>query len=84
MAKAKKAEQPETATDQESTLESAAKAVGAALGKIAVTTGIAHPPDAAPRPSGKLVAKDKPRLPRKEKKMVRKRKAQEALAAQSR
>jgi hypothetical protein len=64
---------PEPAPAGEDTLQKAAKAIGSALGTIAVKTGIAH---AEPQPSKKipkLVKKNKQRLPRKAKKQAKKR-----------
>jgi hypothetical protein len=52
-------------------LQDAAKAIGSTIGAIAKKIGIAETP---PKKSGKLVKKDKKRLPRREKK-----KAQKAL-----
>jgi hypothetical protein len=77
MATRKKAEpekeQPKEAasedTPQSATLQKAAKAIGSALGAIAVKTGIATPPK---KKIGKLVKKNKSRLPRKEKKQAKK------------
>ena len=74
MATRKKAEpekeQPNEAAGEE-ILQKAAKAIGSALGTMAVKTGIAHP--AAPKKKGKLVKKAKARLPRKEKKQAKKK-----------
>jgi hypothetical protein len=64
---------PEPAPAGEDTLQKAAKAIGSALGTIAVKTGIAH---AKPQPSKKipkLVKKNKQGLPRKAKKQAKKR-----------
>jgi hypothetical protein len=63
---------PAKQTGEGEVLEKAAKAIGSALGTIAVKTGIAHA-DAPPKKSGKLVKKDKKRLPRKEKKRAKKK-----------
>ncbi|HTW64097.1 MAG TPA: hypothetical protein VME17_05750 [Bryobacteraceae bacterium] len=63
---------PEKQSGEGEVLEKAAKAIGSALGAIAVKTGIAHA-DAPPKKSGKLVKKDKKRLPRKEKKRAKKK-----------
>jgi hypothetical protein len=78
MATKKKAEpKPEKAaappvqeTPQGEILQKAAKAIGSALGTLAAKTGIAHPPA---KKKGKLVKKDKKRLPRKEKKAAKKK-----------
>jgi hypothetical protein len=76
MATRKKAEpqteQPKEAAGEE-ILQKTAKAIGSALGTIAVKTGLAH---AEPTPSKKipkLVKKEKKRLPRKEKKQAKKK-----------
>ncbi len=83
MATRKKAEQekeqPQAAPAGNETLEKAAKAIGSALGTMAVKTGIAHPPTAPKKKIGKLVKKNKTGLPRKEKKAAKKK-----LAKQSR
>jgi hypothetical protein len=74
MATRKKAE-PETeqaTPPKEDTLQKAAKAIGSALGTMAVKTGIATPPK---KKIPKLVKKTKPRLPRKEKKQAKKKHA---------
>jgi hypothetical protein len=77
MATRKKAE-PEQAPPKEEVvdatppLQKAAKAIGSALGSIAVKTGIATPPK---KKIGKLVKKNKARLPRKEKKAAKKKAA---------
>ena len=75
MATRKKAEsekeQPKEAAGEE-VLQKAAKAIGSALGKMAVKTGIAHA-EGKPKKSGKLVKKAKQRLPRKEKKLAKKK-----------
>jgi hypothetical protein len=84
MATRKKAEpekeQPQEAAAGNETLEKAAKAIGSALGAMAVKTGIAHPPPpTAPRKKiPKLVKKTKSRLPRKEKKQAKKKLAKSA------
>jgi hypothetical protein len=57
--------------DTTPTLQKAAKAIGSALGTMAVKTGIATPPK---KKIGKLVKKNKARLPRKEKKAAKKKK----------
>ena len=51
-------------------LETAAKAVGSALGTIAKTAGLAKPAGKSEKHPGRLVAKNKKRLPRKEKKRL--------------
>ncbi|HTB17471.1 MAG TPA: hypothetical protein VK708_05110 [Bryobacteraceae bacterium] len=76
MATRKKAEpekeQPKEAAGEE-ILQKAAKAIGSALGTVAVKTGLAHP-TTPPKPKiGKLVKKAKSRLPRKEKKQAKKK-----------
>jgi hypothetical protein len=72
--KAEKTEQPaqpETAAGEEPILQKTAKAIGSAIGKAAVKTGIVHP---TPKPKkGKLVKKAKTRLPRKAKKQAKKK-----------
>jgi len=84
MATRKKAEpekeQPEVATagatpENDDTLQKAAKAIGTALGTMAVKTGIAHPPTPPKKKIPKLVKKTKSRLPRKEKKQAKKKPA---------
>jgi len=64
-------EQPKEAAGEE-TLKKAAKAIGSAVGAIAVKTGIAHPETPPKKKVPKLVKKDKKRLPRKEKKQAKK------------
>ena len=71
MATKKKTEQEKEAAGEE-TLQKAAKAIGSAIGAIAVKTGIAHAPAPAKK-IGKLVKKAKKRLPRKEKKLAKKK-----------
>ena len=86
MATRKKAEpeteQPKEAAGGESpkadTLQKAAKAIGSALGTMAVKTGIVHPPTAPKKKIGKLVKKHKTGLPRKEKKAAKKKLAKQA------
>ncbi len=86
MATRKKAEpekeQPKEAggedTPQNATLQKAAKAIGSALGAMAVKTGIAHPQTAPKKKIGKLVKKNKTRLPRKEKKQAKKKLSKQA------
>jgi hypothetical protein len=82
MATRKKAEpeteQPKEAATGNETLEKAAKAIGSALGAMAVKTGIAHPPTAPKKKTPKLVKKTKSRLPRKEKKQAKKKQAKSA------
>ena len=74
----KKRIEPET---KDSTLATAAKIIGAAAGKIASLAGVAEPAP-APRPQTvstkipKLQKKDKPRLPRRQKKAQQKATAQ--------
>lgn len=68
MATKKKAGQ-EKETGGEQVLQNTAKAIGSALGSIAKKTGIANTP---PKKSGKLVKKDKKRLPRRQKKQAQK------------
>ena len=71
MATRKKAEQEKEADGGE-ILQKTAKAIGAALGTIAAKTGVVHA-GAPAKKSGKLVKKLKQRLPRKEKKELKKR-----------
>jgi hypothetical protein len=68
MATKKKAGQEKEAGGED-VLQKAAKVIGSALGTIAKKTGIAETP---PKKSGKLVRKDKKRLPRREKKRAQK------------
>jgi hypothetical protein len=81
MATRKKAEpekeQPKEAAGDD-TLQKAAKAIGSALGSMAVKTGLAHPATPPKKKIGKLVKKAKQRLPRKEKKLAKKRQAKSA------
>lgn len=56
-------------------LDKTAKVIGAALGAVAAKTGVAHPEK--PKKVGKLIAKDKKRLPRREKKRAQKAAAKE-------
>ncbi len=81
MATKKKAEpekeQPKEAAGEE-ILQKAAKAIGSALGTMAVKTGIAHPATPPKKKIGKLVKKNKARLPRKEKKKAKKKAAKSA------
>ena len=76
MATRKKAEpdkeQPKEAAGED-TLQKAAKAIGTALGTMAVKTGIAHPATPPKKRIPKLVKKAKQRLPRKEKKQAKKK-----------
>jgi hypothetical protein len=66
-------EQPKEAAGEE-ILQKAAKAIGSALGTMAVKTGIAHAEPTPPRKKiPKLVKKNKSRLPRKEKKLAKKK-----------
>lgn len=72
-----KAEKPEQAAQQperpaaEGILQETAKAIGTAIGKAAVKTGLVH---AAPKPKkGKLAKSGKKRLPRKAKKQAKKK-----------
>jgi hypothetical protein len=60
-------------SSNESPLVSAAKAIGKAAGKVASLAGV----EAPPKPSGRLVKKNKAHLPRKMKKAQKK--AQAAL-----
>jgi hypothetical protein len=71
MATRKKAE-PENEPASGEMLQKAAKAIGSAIGTIAAKTGIATPPK---KKIGKLVKKNKARLPRKEKKLAKKKAA---------
>jgi len=77
MATKKKAEpdkeQPKAAAGEE-ILQKAAKAIGSAIGTVAVKTGLAHAEPTPPKKRiPKLVKKDKKRLPRKEKKAAKKK-----------
>jgi hypothetical protein len=76
MATRKKAEpdneQPKEAAGEE-ILQKTAKAIGSALGTIAVKTGLAHPEPTPSKKIPKLVKKEKKRLPRKEKKQAKKK-----------
>jgi hypothetical protein len=63
--------QPKEAAGEE-ILQKAAKAIGTALGKAAVKTGLAHP-ETKSKKIPKLVKKAKPRLPRKAKKQAKKK-----------
>jgi len=66
-------EQPKEAAGEE-ILQKTAKAIGSALGAMAVKTGIAHAGATPPKKKiGKLVKKAKSRLPRKEKKRAKKK-----------
>jgi hypothetical protein len=66
-------EQPKEAAGEQP-LQKAAKAIGSALGAMAVKTGIAHADPTPPRKKiPKLVKKNKSRLPRKEKKKAQKK-----------
>ncbi len=68
-------EQPQESAGEE-VLQKAAKAIGSALGKVAVKTGLAHAESTPPKKKiGKLVKKAKSRLPRKEKKLAKKKSA---------
>jgi hypothetical protein len=58
---------------KEDALQKAAKAIGSALGTMAVKTGIAHPTTPPKKKIPKLVKKTKQRLPRKEKKQAKKK-----------
>jgi hypothetical protein len=64
-------EQQNKAASGDDVLQKTAKAIGSALGKMAVKTGIAH--SEAPKKPGKLVKKAKKRLPRKAKKLAKKK-----------
>jgi hypothetical protein len=69
VAKEPKPKQPAAKAEDKGLLETAAEAIGSTLGTIAVKTGLAHPPK---KKIGKLLKKNKSRLPRKEKKRARK------------
>lgn len=78
-----KTEEPETTeATSEDVLTKTAKAIGSAIGTVAAKTGIAHAEaghtQAKPKTSGKLTAKSKQRLPRKEKKRLKKQGALQA------
>jgi hypothetical protein len=64
---------PEPAPGGEEILQKAAKAIGSAIGTIAVKTGIAHAATPPKKKIPKLVKKNKQRLPRKAKKQAKKR-----------
>lgn len=68
--KKKTAPEPNETAAEGPILEKAAKAIGAALGTFAARTGMAHPEP--PPKRGKLVSKNKKRLPRKQKKSLKK------------
>ena len=81
-AKPKGRKKPSKTEDTDSALTTAAKAIGAAAGKIAVATGIAEPAQARPQTKStkpkklpKLQSKNKSRLPRKQKKAMQKKAA---------
>jgi len=57
---------------EESVLVTAAKAIGRTAAKVATITGVAHPESPKKARPGKLVKKNKTRLPRREKKAQRK------------
>jgi hypothetical protein len=85
-AKPKGRKKPVKPEDTDSTLTAAAKAIGAAAGKVAVMAGIAEP---APKPQTKstkpakqpkLQSKNKSRLPRKQKKAMQKKAAAQSQA----
>jgi hypothetical protein len=63
----------EPAPAGEEILQKAAKAIGTAIGTIAVKTGIAHADTPPKKKIPKLVKKDKQRLPRKAKKQAKKK-----------
>ena len=64
--------------EEEGLLTKAARVIGSAAGKVAVSVGVAsHKPEGAPR-KGKIPKKAKSRLPRKEKKVARKTAARKA------
>jgi hypothetical protein len=76
MATRKKAapeKEPEKKEEGGELLQKAAKAIGSALGTVAVKTGIAHADTPAKKRIGKLVKKNKARLPRKAKKQAKKK-----------
>ncbi len=62
--------------NEEGSLISVAKTLGRAAGRLAVKTGLDHSDPQAPRATtpkkGKLVSKNKTRVPRREKKALRK------------
>ena len=80
MAKEKKTDPK--AAEPEGILVGAAKAIGNVAGKVAALAGAAAPPEVTERPSTppkpkipKLASKNKSRLPRKEKKALKKKTA---------
>jgi hypothetical protein len=78
MATRKKAtpeKEPEKQEEGGELLQKAAKAIGSALGTVAVKTGIAHAATPPRKKIGKLVKKNKARLPRKAKKQAKKKQA---------
>jgi len=58
--------------EEKGVLETAAEAIGATLGTIAKTTGIAHAEKQVSKKKGKLQKKNKQRVPRKIKKKASK------------
>jgi hypothetical protein len=70
--KAKAPKKKEEAAGEE-LLQKAAKAIGTAIGTVAVKTGIAHPAAPPRKRIPKLAKKDKKRLPRKAKKLAKKK-----------
>jgi hypothetical protein len=80
LAQRKKASSDEE-TPKEGVLISAAKAIGAAAGKIAAMAGAKPPVAKKPLRKGKLPPKNKSRLPRLEKKALKKAQAKSAALA---
>jgi hypothetical protein len=71
-AAAKEKPAPEEAPAGEEILQKAAKAIGSAIGTLAVKTGMAHAEPQVSKKIPKLVKKNKQRLPRKAKKLAKK------------
>jgi hypothetical protein len=64
----------DVAAPEESAIVTAAKAIGAAAGKIAHVAGVSTPTPPAEPKKAKLAPKNKSRLPRREKKKAQKNK----------
>jgi hypothetical protein len=70
--KPKEQKPKEPKIEEKGLLETAAETIGSTLGTIAVKTGLAHPEGRVSQKIGKLVKKNKSRMPRKLKKRARK------------
>jgi len=72
---AKKEKAADTSSAEDTALVTAAKAIGATAGKLAVLTGVAADKPNTPKSEkkGKLLPKSKARLPRRQKKAQRKK-----------